>query len=413
MTPTRAARSVRGAQLDFEDVQEVRHARGRRHALGGLLRLLVAAFACGKDTLRAVEDFSLDVGRLGRRALGLQGRVSDTALYELLCRLGPEGLRTALQRAVRAALQARSVGNDLFAGGAMSADGKGAASGEGPPPNAHCRSVACDAKRPRHWHLYVLRAALISSSAAPVLDQEFIGQKAWEMRTFPDLLRRVVAAFPRLFTFVCADAGMTSRANAQACLELGKHYLFALKQNQHRLYALAQAALTDAPCLASSQERAHGMTVRRELRRAALAADAARFPGVTYVLSVTSMCTPDAGPTLREERLFLTSADAALLDDTRALRLVRLHWRIENGPNWTADVVLDEDTRSVCQRASAPLVLSWLRLMAYNALACARACAALKDRLPQSWRRTQELLHQAFLFGYRPLTHERTTPVPA
>jgi hypothetical protein len=384
--------------LEFDAVQEVRSRRGMRHALQGCLRLLTLAFATGRMTLRAVEDFGKDLGRRKQlKALGLGREVpSDTCLFELLGRLSEKGLREAVWAWVKKAWRAKQLSNDAFAGGALSVDGKGAGGDEGPPPNALCRAVASDTGSPRHWHLYSLRACLVSCSARPLLSQSFIGQRAWEMSAFRPLLEEVVAVFGHLFSVVCTDAGMTSAENAKWVRSHGKDYLFGLKANQRRLFTQAHACLKDAPVVAFTSQRAHGATVRRELRRRPPPPDA-RFPDAAVLLSVTSTHTFDDGRTVREERLFVGSPGVAALSAERMLKLVRLHWGIENGANWTQDMVLKEDGQRPCNKACAPLVLAWLRLMAYNLLATFRAHLPLKDKRPPSFRRTLELLRDALM----------------
>ena len=64
----------------------------------------------------------------------------------------------------------------------------------------------------------------------------------------------------------------------------------------------------------------------------------------------------------------MTSLPWDRLSGREILRLVRLHWGVENGCHWTMDVVLGEDTRSWCTKGKALRMLSWLRLLAYNAL---------------------------------------------
>ena len=62
------------------------------------------------------------------------------------------------------------------------------------------------------------------------------------------------------------------------------------------------------------------------------------------------------------------------------LQLVRLHWGVENGCHWTMDMVLAEDDRPWCTQGRALRMLSWLRLLAYNAL------RFLRDRYLRSER---------------------------
>ena len=121
------------------------------------------------------------------------------------------------------------------------------------------------------------------------------------------------------------------------------------------------------------------------------------FPGARQLVWVRQKRQREGGLPRVETRLFITSVERQRLSAERMLALVRLHWGIENGPNWTADMVLEEDTASPCLRGKAPLVLSWLRMLAYNLVALVRAQLPGRDGRPQSFARTMELLYQSLL----------------
>src|SRR5205814_8445027 len=84
-----------------EKLVDPRSARGRRHGHHGLLALVAVAFACGRTVLRQMEDLSADLGRAARRVLALPRKVSDTALYLLLGRQRPDGLRETVLAMVK------------------------------------------------------------------------------------------------------------------------------------------------------------------------------------------------------------------------------------------------------------------------------------------------------------------------
>jgi hypothetical protein len=408
LTATRARRTVARARLTFEDhVEDPRNPRGRRHPHRGLLSLAVAALAAGKRTLREAEDLSHDLPLKARRAFGLRTTVSDTAMYELFRAQSPEGLRAVLQDQVRADLRSKAVTNDRFPGGVLSIDGKGAGSGKGPPPHPECRTTVGDAEGTAYWHLFTLRAALTSSSAAPVLDQEFLDDHTGEPTAFPVIFERASGAFPRLFRFVTADAGNTSAANARLVLERSKVYVFGLKANLRRLYGIASDALADAPVVAETIERYRGGTCRRELRRVGCPAGVA-FPGATQFWAVRRIQEGGGKPDV-EERLFVTAVPFDELSPDEILALVRLHWGIENNANWTMDMLFEEDQRSPCSKGNGILVISWLRLLAYNIVSVVRARARLRDRRLIPWRRAYELVYQALLID--PAEGGRVVPI--
>jgi predicted transposase YbfD/YdcC len=328
--------------------------------------------------------------------MGLKDRVSDTTQYEILVRTRPEGLREALWEQLRKDIDSKAISNDLLSEGVISYDGKGAGSKLGEPPNELCRGCVCDSKGTAFWDLFILRSCLTSSSARVCIDQEVIAAKSGEATTFPSMLERDVKQFPRLFRYITGDAGLASQTNAQKVLELNKLYLFQIKGNFGRLYPLAESLLDSSPVIAETTERSQGCQVRRELRRVAVPAEVS-FPGATQILGVSQIRTKSDGTVETEHRVFITAVPWQELSAAKLLKLVRLHWGIENGANWTADMIFEEDTRSPCYQGYGPIVVSWLLLLAYNIVAVFRAHLPLKDRRPERWERARELIYQAFL----------------
>jgi predicted transposase YbfD/YdcC len=229
-----------------------------------------------------------------------------------------------------------------------------------------------------------------------VLDQKLLEGKQGEATAFPELFKRVVEKFGRHFEYVTVDAGMTSAANARVVREAGKHYLMALKENFHRLHDKAWVVLAVAAVKLRTRERVKGKWVERELRVVDMPPEE-DFPDARQLVWVRQKHERDGELPKVETRLFLTSIPSGQLSPERMLTLVRRHWGIENGPNWTADVVLEEDSASPSLRGNAPLVLSWLRLLAYNVLALVRTHLPTRDKRPPSFQRTMEVLYQGLL----------------
>lgn len=396
ISPSRAARAVRRLPTIEDALQDPRRPQGRVHALDGLVRLFVMGFACQKPTLRALESLAGDLSPKLRRRLGLRRAASDTTLYELLCRLDPAGLREIVYRQVRADLDAKAVTNDVLPFGMVSFDGKGAGSGLGSAPSADCRESVCDAQGTPCWDLFCLRACLVSSSACPVLDQDVIDGKSGEPTRFPAMLQRLVGAFPKLFRLVSGDANFASRGAAMLVRELGRDFLFCVKENRKAAYDAAVLALAGASMVAKTEERAHGQLVVRQLRRAAAPAGFEALPGTAEFWSVKQIRTNPSGSQECEERVFATSLSDAALTDEQRLAVVRRHWGIENGANWAADCILEEDQRSPCKNGNGMVVVSWLRMLAYNLATVFRAHMPSRER-DRSWRRAAELLYQALI----------------
>ncbi|MDY7232829.1 hypothetical protein SYV04_40960, partial [Hyalangium sp. s54d21] len=107
------------------------------------------------------------------------------------------------------------------------------------------------------------------------------------------------------------------------------------------------------------------------------------FAGARLLLCVRQTHLKDDGSQSIEWRYFVTSLSTVEWGFAHLLRLVRLHWAIENRHHWTLDMVLEEDDRQPCLHSRSALeVTAWLRVLAYNLLSAWRARLPLKDRLP-------------------------------
>lgn len=400
LTPKRVSILFRRIFLPLSDVLDLRANRGRQTPLPALLRLMVVAIACGYRKLRAAEALSKTMSAKLRRHLGLRARgVSDTALYEMLHRTPRYGFRQALWQLLRSDLERKAITNDLFAGGIASYDGKCAGWGKGERPNKHCQKHFFHHGEDASWRLFALRACLTSSSARPVLDQELLTDEG-EATAFKAVFERDVDKFPRLFRYVTADAGIISAENAQTVVGAGKHYLFALKGNLRALYDQALAAVDSVSAQteaeAETSEPYRGKLVVRKLYRAPVGATC-RFPGAAQFVCVITSHIDAKGRDKRDARFFVTSVPADELSPARLLKLVRAHWGIENGPNWTHDVILREDTHCPCRQGNGLVVMSWLNLIAYNLVAVFRAHLPRTDSRRPSWSSVLRAVYHALL----------------
>jgi predicted transposase YbfD/YdcC len=403
VTEAQARRAVRRAELSWApEVKDPRAEKGQRYTHHGLLSLLMTAFACGLVCLRRVEDLSEDLGLGARRKLGIPRRVSDTAIYQLLARQEAVGFRETVWKQVRALIDGKVIENDLFAHGVLSVDGKccwkststhveGAKTSTDPETGVATSSFSA------------FLGVLTSSSARPCLDMELIAEKSGEAPAFRKLLPRVCEQFGGQFRIVTADAGLTCRENARVVLEQGKYYLFSLKGNQPNLHQLAEDAFAGqpGPTRAHTSDRRNGSTLFRELHIINVEGAAeVHFPGAVELWRIKQATVPDepAQAGAEEVRYFVSNMPASFLSPTQKLELVRLHWGIENGHNWTVDVALEEDDVRPCQTSRDSIaVVTWLRVLAYNLLATWRAGGPKKDRRPLPWNRAMERLRDAFL----------------
>ena len=394
-TPAHVQRMVTRLGLTFKSVKDPRASRGKRYPLEALLTLLVEALAVGRRVLRRAEALGEDMLREGTAPEGLERAVSDTTLDRLLCGLEAEGFDQEVHQVVKEGLKQGMIRHDLFARGIATFDGKAGESTSGQAPCEPCHTTKDEQGR-EYWYPYALRASLTSSAARPVLDQKLLEGKQGEATAFAELFARVAEEFGDHFEYVTVDAGMTSAANARVVRGADKHYLMALKKNFHRLHDKAWVLLAVAAVKVRTRERVKGEGVERELRVVDMPPEE-DFPDARQLVRVRQTREREGELPKIETRLFLTSIPSGKLTAEQMLTLVRLHWGIENGPNWTADVMLEEDTASPVLRGKAPLVLSWLRVLAYNLLALVRTHLPARDGRPVSFARTMEVLYQGLL----------------
>ena len=260
--------------------------------------------------------------------------------------------------------------------------------------------------------LSALKAVLTSSSAKPCLDLdlELIAEKTGESPAFREVFPRVCQSFGAQFQVVTGDAGFTCRENALLVRKAGKDFLFALKGNQPTLYAFAEKWFSTWPgaALKESREWRNGACITRTLH-AVQGADLSELAacGVEELWCVRQVTQAEGESPIEETRYFLSSMASKLLSPTEKLQLVRLHWGIENGHNWTLDVALAEDDVQPCQASKEAIeVVAWLRVLAYNLLSAWRAHAPKKDGKPMPWRRTMEQLRDALV---APFVESRST----
>ncbi|MCG8556383.1 MAG: transposase family protein [Proteobacteria bacterium] len=74
-------------ELELETLEDPRNARGKRWKLSTLLRTALVGMMAGCTSLSQVEMLTQQMSRSMRRRLGIAGRVADTTLRDLLCRL--------------------------------------------------------------------------------------------------------------------------------------------------------------------------------------------------------------------------------------------------------------------------------------------------------------------------------------
>mgnify|MGYP003337455533 FL=1 len=227
-----------------------------------------------------------------------------------------------------------------------------------------------------------------------------------EMGHFPAFWRELTKTWKHtnLFEVVTLDAGYTSQSNAALIDGDGYGYVMRIKDTQPTLRAELERLLrprVGQPDAVSPWERREGREVQRRLFRT----DAiAGWEGWAHLrqgwLVQTVVMHEDRREEVVMERWFVTNIPWGRLSVGQILSVVRGHWGIENDCNWTLDVVWGEDTRAwstnaKCVRGHHPLrLLSWLRLLGYNAVGWLRR---VRLRSRPTWSELRDALKRVLL----------------
>ncbi len=241
-------------------VPDPRDRRGVRHSAGSLLALAAAAVLAGARSFAAIGEWIADVPQ---RVLAILGARFDA------CRdhyLAPD------ESTVRRLTQ--QVDGDLL---------DAAISGwlvhhtAGRPDSAPMAAIAVDGKSLRGTFARTggagvhLLAAITHTTGRDrtdgiVLGQRQVEQKTSEIAWFAPMLDQIDLTD----TVVTADALHTTRDHARYLVDRGGHYVFTVKENQHRLHGVLDSLpWHEIPTYATS-EADHGRTERRTIQLAPL-----------------------------------------------------------------------------------------------------------------------------------------------
>jgi hypothetical protein len=373
-------------ELDLEAVPDPR-AREGRWSLAQILRATLVGLMAGCRSLCEAEALTATLAPAMRRRLGLRRRLADTTARDALCRVPLDGLRAALHRAVRAAWRRKALAPVGLPVSVVALDGKATAlpalnhplvQNQYPElglPYGLARTVTC---------------SLVSAPGRPCIDAIPIPAATNEMGHFQAAFRSLVETYGPLFEVVTYDAGGFSRANADAVVAAGKHYLFALKDEHRAMCKLAVELLAVENVLARTEDVLdNNTTVVRSLRL--LRADPSWsygdgktpeqsvWPHAKAFLSVEYVKVHRGVVVERDERMFVSSYDPTRLTPAQWLLLVRSHWGVESA-HYTLDTAFAEDDRPWIEAdPHGMLAVLLLRRIAYTLLALYRAVTLRSD----------------------------------
>ena len=344
----------RGASVmdHFQDLEDPRIERSKRHGLLDILTIAICAVICGADSWVYVEMFGKSKEEWFRSFLDLpNGIPSHDTFGDVFSRLDPDRFQECFMEWSQAVA-------DLLPGEVVAIDGKTVR-------RSHDKRAG---KQAIH---------LVSAWAAAntlTLGQVKTDQKSNEITAIPRLLELLELNG----CIVTIDAMGCQKEIAQGILDRGADYLLAVKENQGRLYQDVRDLFGGAEELgwdgvpydyATTLNKGHGRIERRECWAISdpsclgYLSTGGDWPGLRSVVKVVGRRDTDTGITV-QPRYYISSLDVSA---ERLLEAVRAHWSIENSLHWSLDVTFREDQSRV-RKDHSPQNLATLRQISHNLL---------------------------------------------
>jgi predicted transposase YbfD/YdcC len=334
---------------ELAQLTDPRQRRGRRHALGTVLAVAVAAVLTGARSLVAIGEWAADAPGPVLAALGVRrdplGRVwrppGEATVRRVLARVDPNALDLVI--------------------------GRWLADQQPPQPRPWRQAVAVDGKTLRGSGHYPrpqvhLLAAMEHTSRA-VLAQTEVDTKTNEITQFQPLLERLDLAG----RVVTADAMHTQRQHADWLVTHKRAaYILIVKANQPALHdQLRHLPWRQVPIADFTRDRGHGRAEIRRLQATTVAG--LDFPHATQAIRITRRVRPLPGRRWRTVTVYaVTSLSAAQAHPARLADYVRGHWGIE-ALHYLRDVTFAEDACQV-RTGNAPRAMASLRNLAIGIL---------------------------------------------
>lgn len=338
----------------FQELQDPRVERTRKHPLINIVFIAVCGVLSGANSIAGIHEFALDRRRWLARYLDLASGVpSEDTLGRVLARLDPGAFEKCLLSWTQAV---QEVTTHRF----VAIDGK-------------TLRGSSDHERGRAA-IHMVSAWATANKLS--LGQVVVGEKTNEITAIPELLQLLDIAG----ALVTIDAMGCQRAIADQIRAREADYVLAVKENQPTLHeqvqeAIAEALEQDAEEIEEHQteERGHG---RQECRTYALFAkpNSVDPEGQWRDLSAVGMAISERvdgqGRRSMETRYYILSRRITVQEFAEA---VRGHWSIENNLHWQLDVSFREDECRV-SRDHAPANLSVIRRFVLGLLKRETSC---------------------------------------
>jgi predicted transposase YbfD/YdcC len=314
----------------FAQLQDRRHARGKRYHVAQVLVLAVLAKLSGEDRPYGMAQWAqLRHGLLGQ-VLALPKRLPCHNTYRRV--LGKAVDADALQCLIsQFLLQAPKAGRSVL----IAIDGK---------------TLRGTIATGQNQGVHLLAAYLPQEGL--VLVQVAVANKENEIVAAP----RVLASLDLRGKIVMGDALHTQRELSAQIIAGRGDYIWLVKDNQPQLHADVEQWFQPESHVKGfspvakdfqtvrSTDKGHGRREERTLTTSSLLSDYLAWPGVSQVFKLERRSVNTLTGQLRQEVVYgITSLTAQKASAKRLNRLVRDYWGIENGLHYRRDKSLQED----------------------------------------------------------------------
>jgi len=370
--------SARLPDIGLDQVADSRSAQGIRWDLVPLLTAPLVAMASGLKSFADTEKLTEEMSTAMCKKLGIKRRIPDTTMRNTMVKISPNEFRKAMRRQTKAAHKRKALMPDGFPFGVVAIDGKYTAI-DGWDGRYSQRQSDADGIAD-YGLVRTINCSLVSSRAKVCIDASPIPSRTNEMGQFKPVINALVGTYKRtkMFAMVSADAGSCSEENGRHVRSKGLHYIFGLKGSQPTLQTEARAHLARR-----TTQQAEAVTVdirgKEEVtRRLYMTTEMAGFLDWSHLQTtlrveseIVDIETGEVVPQKEEDvnRYFISSLEGDKLTSDQWLKLVRMHWGVENNCHNTWDTAFKEDDRRwIMTSPKGAMNVMLLRRIAYNML---------------------------------------------
>jgi predicted transposase YbfD/YdcC len=332
----------------FNDIEDLRIERGKKHKLIDIITISVCAVVCGADGWIDIEMYGIARKKWLEKFLELpNGIPSHDTFARVFSQINPDEFNKSFLSWIKGI-------SKITAGEIIAFDGK----------------QSRNSGNEKNGQGVINTVSAWAASNRLVLGQKKVEGKSNEITALPELIQILDLAG----CIVTIDAMGCQREIVKRIVEKDADYVIAVKKNQPTLYEqikqlFKQAIETQGKDLNlssfSSREMNRG---REEIRNYLMITDVSeridplqKWEKLTSIGMVESVRVV-AGKTSIETRYFISS----LKNDAQKLAEgIRGHWSIENSLHWVLDVAFQEDGSRI-RKDNAPANFTVLRHIAVN-----------------------------------------------